>query len=257
MNQTVSVFSDHPSLHFSGGSTKGVLVVDCTEYPYSLALIRSVNGFQGVVYFTTKRSPILFVEMKNQSPADLGLQGMRSPTLFLDCVGAVFSTLIWNQQNSMLYDGSADAKQIPLSFLREGFAPHLRRLLLEHLLNSDCCSSHFLESARHSLSSALSSSVPVTVHSGLDNKESIWRACECLLPPFRFGSEVGAKVLSYPLTELSPFDLSVFEKSSRPALLSPSTPHAGEIASLFHQIVCFLSGYSTCHSPQRPFIRSD
>ena len=229
-----------------------MLVFSSNSFPYSLTLLRSVNGFTGVVYSTNRRSPILVMELENQSVTDLGLQGMRSPTLFLDCIGAVLSTLMWNQQNIVHCDGSADVTQAPLSFLREGFTPHLRRRLLERLLNSDYCSSHLWESANHSaVSSSLNPEIPPTIHSDPENKEKIWRACEPLFPPLRPVSEVERKVRSYPLTGLSPFDQSVFEKSSRPTLLSPSNPHSGEIASLFHEIVCFLSGYSTCIPARR------
>lgn len=219
------------------------------DSPYSLTLLRSANGFTGVAYSSDRKSPVLIMEMENQSPVDLGLQGMRSPTLFLDCIGAVFSTLIWNQQNSMQYNESADVKWLSsLSFLREGFTSRLRGLLIEHLLNSDYRSSHLWESVDLSeLSDASSLEIPSTDHANSVNQE-IWKACELLLPPLRSVSEVETKVRSFPLTELSPLDVSVFEKSSRPALLSPSNPHSSEIASLFHEIVCFLSGYSSCMS---------
>lgn len=212
------------------------------------------------------------LDLSPAHPKSLGLQGLRSPTLFLDSISAVISTILWNHMNC-LHSLPEFVQQEHISpfllspLLRNGFPSFWKERIATELIGGEYRLAEF-EVMMEDLNLM---ELPTESKAGMSGKSATSMACKMsfgkLLTKLSSstqsihsvkGTEEMRKMMMLPTTtttttttnmdnlksELSDQDRAIFQVVKMPRLLTEANPQVSFTRILYHLIVDVLQYHS-------------
>ena len=237
---------------FQGKLCSDVIQLISQEMECLMILIRSTCGLRAG-FFSLKSNRLFAISnLIVIGRTELGLQGLRSPTLFLDCVSATLSTCMWNQQccfrrlPHILRNEGVEIVMNPL--FQNGLRFEYKRRLAADILAVDYHLTDIESSFTDpSVPAVLDRTVKKVMQGSMDTTVM---ACglqlEMDLDAIRPNSDLLTikDVDDFITSEANSIDILMFEVVKMPRLLSSRNPNRPTIYSFYHILLLLLSYHS-------------
>ena len=236
---------------FKGSFCSDYLQLMSKKSSCMLILIRSACGLRGGFFNFYSRQLLAIIDLVIVNRLTLGLRGLRSPTLFLDCVSGAVSTCMANQLScsqklpSILRKEGMEIIMSPL--FRNGLRTEYKRRIAADILSVDyhmteiasICVDGSTETSNRTVKAVMKSTMDTTVLAcGLQLEMDL----DTLQPTSSF---ITIKDVDNFLTsETNPIDETMFKVIKMPRLLSSRNPNHTTIFSFYHLLLLLLSYHS-------------
>jgi hypothetical protein len=214
--------------------------------------MRSGCGLRGGFFGFCSHQLLAIIDLVLVNRRTLGLQGLRSPTLFLDCVSGAVSTCMANQLScsqhlpSILRKEGMDIVMSPL--FRNGLQMEYKKRIAADILSADyhmaeivpiCVDQSAPEVSNRTVKAIMKSTMDTTILAcGLQLEMDL----DTLKPTS--SSITISSIDNFVTSEANPIDEAMFKVIKMPRLLSSRNPNHATIYSFYHLFLLLLSYHS-------------
>ena len=251
LKETVIVETNNGDV-FKGRFCSDYLQLMSKKLSCMLILMRSGCGLRGGFFGFCSHQLLAIIDLVLVNRRTLGLQGLRSPTLFLDCVSGAVSTCMANQLScsqhlpSILRKEGMDIVMSPL--FRNGLQMEYKKRIAADILSADyhmaeivpiCVDQSAPEVSNRTVKAIMKSTMDTTILAcGLQLEMDL----DTLKPT---SSSITISSIDNSVTsEANPIDEAMFKVIKMPRLLSSRNPNHATIYSFYHLFLLLLSYHS-------------